>query len=270
MPTMPALIRIPSVLLLSLACGQALAAVPAKAPVRAAATEELALEPVMAGEFALQAGKLAEAARGYLQAAQQTDGDAGLAERATRISMLANDDASAAKGLALWQQRAPSSLTMRSAAGALAMRQGDVKAARAELQALLADPDERGWKFALAALIGGGRDPAVPAQVLGELVDANAIPPKIEAWQEFGRLALRMDKPELARRMIDEVVKRFPEEPRVALLRASQLQQAGETDKALSLLHDPRPAVRGRARAGVRPAGRADLGHARLAAGQAG
>ncbi|KAG0919581.1 hypothetical protein G6F32_016072 [Rhizopus arrhizus] len=60
--------------------------------------------------------------------------------------MLANDDASAAKGLALWQQRAPSSLTMRSAAGALAMRQGDVKAARAELQALLADPDERGWK----------------------------------------------------------------------------------------------------------------------------
>lgn len=63
MPTMPALIRIPSVLLLSLACTQALAAVPAKAPVRAAATEELALEPVMAGEFALQAGKLAEAAR---------------------------------------------------------------------------------------------------------------------------------------------------------------------------------------------------------------
>ena len=112
----------------------------------------------MAGEFALQAGKLAEAARWYLQAAQQTDGDAGLAERATRISMLANDDASAAKGLALWQQRAPSSLTLRSAAGALAMRRGDVKAARTELQALLADPDERGWKFALAALIGGGRD----------------------------------------------------------------------------------------------------------------
>ncbi|EMI51270.1 hypothetical protein C405_02127, partial [Stenotrophomonas maltophilia AU12-09] len=68
MPTMPALIRIPSVLLLSLACAQALAAVPARAPVRAAATEELALEPVMAGEFALQAGKLAEAARWYLQA----------------------------------------------------------------------------------------------------------------------------------------------------------------------------------------------------------
>ncbi|MFI3487823.1 hypothetical protein, partial [Klebsiella pneumoniae] len=86
MPTMPALIRIPSVLLLSLACSQALAAVPAKAPVRAPATEELALEPVMAGEFALQAGKLAEAARWYLQAAQQTDGDAGLAESAEALA----------------------------------------------------------------------------------------------------------------------------------------------------------------------------------------
>ncbi len=244
MPTMPALIRIPSVLLLSLACAQAVSAAPAKAPARAPAAEALALEPVIAGEFALQAGKLAEAARWYLQAAQQTDGDAGLAERATRIAMLANEDANAAKALALWQQRAPASLQMRSAAAALAMRQGNVKTARSELQSLLQDRDEQGWKFALAALIGGGRDPAVPAQVLGELVDANAIPARIEAWQEFGRLALRMEKPELAQRMIDEVVRRFPQEPRVALLRASQLQQAGQTGQALTLLQGVEPQTR--------------------------
>ncbi|WP_199911411.1 MULTISPECIES: tetratricopeptide repeat protein [Stenotrophomonas] len=241
---MPALIRIPSVLLLSLACAQAVSAAPAKAPTRAPAAEALALEPVIAGEFALQAGKLAEAARWYLQAAQQTDGDAGLAERATRIAMLANEDANAAKALALWQQRAPASLPMRSAAAALAMRQGNVKTARSELQSLLQDSDEQGWKFALAALIGGGRDPAVPAQVLGELVDANAIPARIEAWQEFGRLALRMEKPELAQRMIDEVVRRFPQEPRVALLRASQLQQAGQTGQALTLLQGVEPQTR--------------------------
>ncbi len=244
MPTMPALIRIPSVLLLSLACAQAVSAAPAKALTRAPAAEALALEPVIAGEFALQAGKLAEAARWYLQAAQQTDGDAGLAERATRIAMLANEDANAAKALALWQQRAPASLPMRSAAAALAMRQGNVKTARSELQSLLQDSDEQGWKFALAALIGGGRDPAVPAQVLGELVDANAIPARIEAWQEFGRLALRMEKPELAQRMIDEVVRRFPQEPRVALLRASQLQQAGQTGQALTLLQGVEPQTR--------------------------
>ncbi|MFB8831674.1 hypothetical protein ACE0DR_25895 [Azotobacter sp. CWF10] len=56
----------------------------------------------MAGEFALQAGKLAEAARWYLQAAQQDRRRGRRRQRATRISMLANDDASAAKGLALW------------------------------------------------------------------------------------------------------------------------------------------------------------------------
>ncbi|WMJ67933.1 tetratricopeptide repeat protein [Stenotrophomonas sp. 24(2023)] len=241
---MPALIRIPSVLLLSLALSQGLAAAPAKAPVAAPSTQELALEPVMAGEFALQAGKLADAARWYLQAAQQSRDDAGLAERATRISMLANDDARAAQGLVLWEQRAPRSLAMRSAAAALALRQGNVKAAEGELQALLKEPGDEGWKFALGALIGGGRDPALPAQVLGDLVDADALPDRIEVWQEFGRLALRMDRPELAKRMIDEVVRRFPEEPRVALLHASQLQQAGRSDEALALLRGVEPRTR--------------------------
>uniref|UniRef100_A0A836ZQV6 Uncharacterized protein n=1 Tax=Xanthomonas vasicola pv. vasculorum NCPPB 890 TaxID=1184265 RepID=A0A836ZQV6_XANVA len=40
------------------------------------------LEPVLAGEFALQAGQLDDAARAYLDAAKAEAGDAGLAERA--------------------------------------------------------------------------------------------------------------------------------------------------------------------------------------------
>lgn len=238
---MPALIRISSVLLLSLLTANALAA-PAAAP---AGKEKVAptapLTPVMAGEFALQAGKLGDAARWYLEAAEAGSDDAGLAERATRIAMLADDDPRAARALALWQARAPRSLAMRSSAAALDMRQNDVKAARSELAALLKDPDPRGWKFAIAALIGGGRDPAVPAQVLGGLVDDDAIPNQLEVWQELGRLAMRMDRPELARRMVDEVVKRFPDEPRVALLNASQLNQAGKTEQAVALLRGVEP-----------------------------
>lgn len=250
MPPMPALIRIPSVLLLGLAALSASAApVPGREAARALAQAEAALEPsvepALAGEFALQAGKLEQAAADYLRAAQASTDDAGLAERATRIAMLANDDARAAQGLALWQQRAPRSLAMRSAAGALAMRQGKVDQAERELEALLRDPDPRGWKFALAALVGGGQDPATPADVLDALVTADAIPPQIEAWQEFGRLALRMERPALARRMVDEVVRRFPDEPRVALLHASQLQQAGRGDEARALLAGLEPRVRG-------------------------
>ncbi|HAI46007.1 MAG TPA: hypothetical protein DCM50_04760 [Stenotrophomonas sp.] len=245
---MPALIRISSVLLLSLSAASALAA-PATAPAtapssKAAAVETAPLTPVMAGEFALQAGKLGEAARWYLEAAEAGTDDAGLAERATRIAMLANDDKAAARALGLWEARAPRTLAMRSAAAALDMRRADVKAARTELGALLKDPDERGWKFAIAALIGGGRDPAIPAQVLGGLVDDNAIPDKLEVWQEMGRLAMRMERPDLAKRMVDEVVKRFPNEPRVALLNASQLAQAGKQDEARALLVGVEPRSR--------------------------
>jgi tetratricopeptide (TPR) repeat protein len=91
------------------------------------------------------------------------------------------------------------------------------------------------------ALAGGGRDPSAAAQVLGELVDAGAIPDQLEAWQEFGRMALRMDRPELAQRMVGEVVKRFPDEPRVALLHATQLSQSGRRDEALALLKEVEP-----------------------------
>ncbi|NEK65894.1 MAG: tetratricopeptide repeat protein, partial [Xanthomonas perforans] len=38
-----------------------------------------------------------------------------------------------------------------------------------------------------------------------------------------------------------EVVRRFPEEPRVALLHATQLQQEGKNDEALALLKNVEP-----------------------------
>ena len=76
----------------------------------------------MAGEFALQAGQLPDAARWYLDAARQDD-DAGLAERATRIALLAKDDARAAEGLKLWRARsARPTLALRGAEATLALR----------------------------------------------------------------------------------------------------------------------------------------------------
>lgn len=237
---MPVFNRICTVLLLSLPVFPVLAApaAPVQAPL---AAEGLPLTPVLAGEFSLQAGKLPDAARWYLQAAQEAKGDVGLAERATRIAMLADDADRAEQALALWAQRDPGSVAVRGTRGALAMRNGDARLARKELLAVLRSPEPRAWRYALLALATGGRDPAVPAQVLGMLVDANAIPNDLEAWQEFGRLALRMERPELSRRMVGEVVRRFPDEPRVALLHASQLNQAGKKDEALTLLKGIEP-----------------------------
>lgn len=230
-----------SFLLLFLASAPLLAAAPQPAERAAAAS----LTPVLAGEFSLQAGKLADAAHWYLQAAREGAGDVGLAERATRIAMLADDEASAAQALALWAQRDPGSLAVRGTRASLALRQGDARLARKELLAVLRSREPRAWRYAVLALATGGRDPAVPAQVLDGLVDANAIPDDLEAWQEFGRLALRMERPELARRMVGEVVRRFPDEPRVALLHATQLNQAGRKDEALALLKGIEPRAAG-------------------------
>ncbi|WP_045769660.1 tetratricopeptide repeat protein [Xanthomonas albilineans] len=235
---MPALIRIRTFLLLSF-----IAVVAAPVGAKPARPEQGVLTPVLAGEFALQAGQLADATRWYLQAANDSPGDVGLAERATRIAMLANDSKAAAQALALWRQRAPASLAMRSAEAALALRGGNLHQARSLLVALLRDKDPRGWRFALMALASGNRDPEVAAKALDQLLDANAIPNQLEAWQEFGRLALRLEQPKLAERIVDQLVKRFPSEPRVALLHATQLQQAGKVEQARALLQGVEPKV---------------------------
>lgn len=121
-------------------------------PLKAADDGQMALEPVLAGEFSLQAGKLADAARWYLQAAQAEVGDVGLAERATRIAMLAGDDARASQALALWARRAPASLAMRSTRASLALRQGDTRRARKELLVVLRSHETGAWRHALLAL----------------------------------------------------------------------------------------------------------------------
>jgi predicted Zn-dependent protease len=215
---------------------------PLHAAARPAATAPPAvpIEPVMAGEFALQAGQLADAARWYLEAAQAADGDILLAERATRIAMLANDDARTAQALKLWRQRAPDSLALRTATASLALRQGQERKARRELAGILRASGPGAWRYALAAL-SAGRDPAIVARVVGRLVDDGAIPDQVQAWQEFGRLALRLDEPKLAGRIVDGMVQRFPGEPRVAVLRAGQLQQAGHSVQARAMLAQVEP-----------------------------
>ncbi|MEO6137143.1 MAG: tetratricopeptide repeat protein [Luteimonas sp.] len=192
------------------------------------------LTSTLAGEFALQAGKLDDAARWYLQAARTADGDAGLAERATRLALLANDDARAATAIALWRQRAPNALSLHAAEATLSLRRHDAPSALAQLETLLRSKDADGWRYAVAALGSGSgsKDPQVTAQLLGGLIDAKAIPNLLPAWLAFGGLAQKLGQPALAARFVDEVITRFPGEPRVALLHASQLRAAGKTEEA--------------------------------------
>ncbi len=194
------------------------------------------LQASMAGEFALQSGQLGDAARHYLQAARSAS-DPVLAERATRIALLANEDALARQCFELWQSLEPqTSVDRQTVAATLDLRAGKRRAARRELKALLASGDD-GWKQVLAALIGAvGQQPKLVADVLGDLVTERGMPDQLEPWLGFGGLAQRLDQPALVERIVKQVVARFPGEPRVALLRAQLLREDGKLDEARSLL----------------------------------
>ncbi len=234
----PALLGVCLTLLSATAMAETSAAAPVDA-VPAAAPEADPLQPAMAGEYALQAGKLDEAARWYLQAAKAADGDAVLAERATRIGLLAKSDATAAESLKLWRARAARSAAMRGAEATLALRRKDERTARRELQALMRMDgdtvgDQGGWRYALVALDAGSGDPKLTGQLLGWLIAA--IPERLEAWLAFGEFAQQLQRNDLAEKIVTQVVARFPDEPAVALLHASQLREAGKTDEARKVL----------------------------------
>ena len=206
----------------------------AAAPKAADPTSE-SIEPLLAGEFALQSGRLEEAAHWYLQAAKAS-GDVALAERATRIALLAKDDRLAGEAIALWRKQGGDSAWLQAAEATLALRRGSDRQARKHLVALMQRPGDEGWRQAFGVLLTGARDPQQSAKLLEQLVDDGEIPHKLQAWLAFGGLAQKLGQPQLAGRIVAEVVRQFPGEPRVALLRASQLREAGKPDEARQVL----------------------------------
>ena len=192
------------------------------------------LEASLAGEFALQNGQLQDAARHYLDAARSAQ-DPVLAERAMRIALLADADDLARQAWRLWHVLAPQpTRNQHMLVGSLALRGGQTRDARRELRALYASGD---WKLALAAMAGAvGKQPKLVVKLLGEAVDDGVLPNQLDAWLGFGGLAERMNQQVLVDRIVAQVVARFPDDPRVALLRAQLLRQSGRLDAAREAL----------------------------------
>ena len=218
-------------------------------PQAPAAAPPQVMTQVLIGEFALQSGKLDQAAKAYLEAARAS-GDAGLAERATRIALLAEDDATAAAALSLWQQRGRSSLPMRAAATTLALRRGQRAQALAGAQQLMADPDPRGWRHALIALSSGSRDSRLAGEILALLRERGALPDSLQARLAFAGLAQRLQQRTLVDAMVADMLRTYPDEPRIQLLQVTVLRENGDLAAArvaLDVLHrrlDRLPALR--------------------------
>jgi tetratricopeptide (TPR) repeat protein len=215
----------PLVLLLALA-GPAAAAVPPP------------IGDVMAGEFALQQGDLTAAARYYLLAAQVSP-DAAVAERATRVAVLADQPAMAQRALARWRALAPESLPMRAAALSLALRQGEQEQAMDEVRELFAAPGLDGFQAALTVLSQARGDEAVIARAVARGIHGEKLlPGTLSAWLQFAGVARRLDDRPLSDEVVEAGLARFPDDPRARLLRASRLREAGDEAGARQALRD--------------------------------
>lgn len=201
------------------------------------------LADVMAGEFALQQGDLKAAARYYLLAAQVSP-DAAVAERATRVAVLADEPAMAGRALARWRTLAPESLPMRAASMALAMRQGEHESAMDEVRSLLEDAGDEGFQILLAVLSQARGDEAVIARsVMRGMKQEALLPPSLPSWLQFAGLARRLDDRALSDEIVEAGLARFPDDPRARLLTASRLREAGKNEEARAALFALRDAA---------------------------
>ena len=194
------------------------------------------LEPVMAGEFALQAGDYAQAAAFYLRAAVDSD-DPGLAERATRIALLAGRTDLAEEALARWRALAPEAATLPAVELELALALGDADRAGDAAEALAARPGEDGLS-ALVSILGATRraERLFAGQVLRELFVADRLPPRFGAWLALAGLARRLGEAGLAEDLVREGLARFPDDPRAHLLLADRLRREGRDEAARAQL----------------------------------
>jgi tetratricopeptide (TPR) repeat protein len=183
------------------------------------------LTPTLQAEFALQAGEDKLAATKFLEAASRSI-DPALAQRATEIALLAHEDGLAASAIVRWRQLEPKSADLESADALLAIRKGDRDTARRELLEML-NAGGDGWKRAIRVL-ASATDAPTSAHVAEDLFVQGHWPVNIDVWLAFGELSRRLGDPALTQRIVGDVVRRFPNEPRAWLLESERLQERGD------------------------------------------
>ena len=194
----------------------------------AAAAVPAPIGDVMAGEFALQQGDLPAAARYYLRAAR-VSGDPGIAGRATRIALLADETTLAGPALVRWRELAPEAPAMRASAIRLALRLGEHESAMEDARALLARPGSAGFPVLMVSLAEAQGDDAVIARsVLRELFAQSLLPHKLSSWLRVAGLARSLGDVGFSDRVVAAGLAAFPDDPRARLLLAARKRESGD------------------------------------------
>ena len=168
------------------------------------------LATLFAAQFALQNDDLAGAARGFVDAAAQSD-DPAVAEEATQLALSQKDWPLARRGLARWQALAPKAPGIDQAQAWIAFGVGNAKDAFPYLQRLAARGDEQGWRLVAQTLLNAP-DKVGAAVVLARLVPADGFAAKKGNAVAVSQLAFKLGDKSLARRIADNAVARFHDE----------------------------------------------------------
>lgn len=230
----------------------------------------LAADPLpatLAGEFALQQGRIAEAARHYREAAlagRRLD----LIEHATSVALYAQDYAAARVVAERWLTIAPDSVGARRALAWVALAQADDATAERWLRELLAGEQLAGQRAAAQVLIAaenrshapellrrlatsgllkalaGGPNWAAIAGTLGEMTiaadlveaETRAQPKNPEVWRRAAQVHHAAGNRAATERALRRVIELEPEDFDSRLMLASLLSEAGRIEAADALL----------------------------------
>ena len=195
-----------------------------------ASTPTPVLEALLAAEFARQGNDAAAAAAWTLVAARVTP-RSDLAELALESALYAGDATIAATALAHWQALEPVSTARDALALRFHVAQGDSEQALQVALRLLVKP--KGVSAVVKALEGPYPDQGVIARaVLRGLRVEPTFPLRIETWLAMAGLAQRLGDGAASTQWIDDLIGRFPADPRAGLLRAERLSRLGEREAA--------------------------------------
>jgi tetratricopeptide (TPR) repeat protein len=171
---------------------------------------EVARDPltlVMAGEFALANGDLDDAVQNYARAAQVSD-DPAVAGQATRVAIAARQWPAAHAALERWQALQAEDAGIWQARATLALREGQVEAAQADLLRLARQPDASGWR-AVAQVLLDSPDKERAGVLLQQLATPDLLGGKVETWVAASQLASRLGNKPLAQSLARSTLTKF-------------------------------------------------------------
>ena len=165
----------------------------------------------LAGQFALENGDVAKAAREFSRAAALGN-DADLAAEAVDVAIAAKDWELARSGLARWQQLRADDPALWQARARVALHDGKPDAALDDLKRLAGQADGKGWG-AIGRVLIASADKAQAAALLQKLATPELLGRKSATWVAASELADHLGAGTLAGTLSQGAITRFGDAP---------------------------------------------------------